>query len=434
MSCSKRRFRGAHRLYLRIYLAVLAGFALVALLFGLVWRLGLDSDRHGATVEALAQIAAEVLPPADAPREAQQAALERWRQRTRAELSLYAGTGELIASAGRVLPAPTPAQSDSGWLPGGHGAMALKLPDGRWLVARAPQPGSRGPLGVVGILALIALAVALGAYPVIRRLTRRLERLQASVEALGAGDLSARVRVEGHDEVARLAQSFNRSAARIEALIASQKALLANASHELRSPLARIRMAVELMEHAASPDTRRELQRNIVELDQLIDEILLASRLEAGTAGNEEAFESVDFTALVAEECARFDAVLSAVPVSFNGDPRLLRRLVRNLLENAHRYASGSPIEVSITLPEAQTVELAVCDRGPGVPEQERERIFEPFYRMPGAREGDGSVGLGLALVRAIAAKHGGAVRCGARVGGGSCFTVSLSWQRRAAA
>ena len=289
-----------------------------------------------------------------------------------------------------------------------------------------PNAGARGPLRIAGVLALIAIAVAIGAYPIIRRLTRRLEHLQSSVEALGAGDLSTRVRVDGSDEVAHLSDSFNRAAARIEALMAAQKALLANASHELRSPLARVRMAAELMESGDRTDASQELRRNIVELDQLIDEILLASRLEAGAADNETTFESFDFTALVAEECARVDARLNSHAAEITGDPRLIRRLVRNLLENAHRHGGGSPIEVALTLPDARHVELAVCDRGGGVPEAERERIFEPFFRVQGTREGDGGVGLGLSLVRAIARKHGGDARCAARSAGGTRFTVLL--------
>jgi signal transduction histidine kinase len=262
-----------------------------------------------------------------------------------------------------------------------------------------------------------------GAYPVVRRTTRRLERLQTSVEALGAGDLAARVKVEGRDEVAALASSFNRSAERIERLVGAHKSLLANASHELRSPLARIRMAVEMLKPDARPELRAELERDIAELDALVDEILLASRLDAGPAL--DAREPVDLLALAAEECARLDAVLDGEPVTVPGDPRLLRRLIRNLLENARRYGAGSAIEVGVRR-VGDRAELGVCDRGPGVPEPERERIFEPFYRPAGAREREGGVGLGLALVRQIARRHGGEASCRARDGGGSCFTVLL--------
>src|SRR5205807_5339212 len=126
---------------------------------------------------------------------------------------------------------------------------SVRLPDGRWLVGRIPTRHRHPALALVGFLGAIALAVGLGAFPVVRRLTRRLERLQAGVESLGAGDLSARVKVEGRDEVAHLAASFNGAAARIENLVGAHKMLLANASHELRTPLARIRLGIELLEH-----------------------------------------------------------------------------------------------------------------------------------------------------------------------------------------
>lgn len=280
-------------------------------------------------------------------------------------------------------------------------------------------------LGFVVLLVAIALVVAAGAYPVVRRLTRRLERLQRSVEAWGHGQLATRVAVEGEDEVARLAASFNGAAARIEALVGAQKSLLANASHELRSPLARIRMAAELMAGQAAPAIQAELRRNVAELDQLIDEVLLASRLDAvGTATSPP--EEVDLTGLLAEECARVGATLQAGAHSMMGEPKLLRRMVRNLVENAVRYGAGSKVEVRLATAGAAALRLDVCDGGPGIPEAERERVFEPFYRVAGASETAGGVGLGLALVRQIARHHGGDAQCLPNGAGGCCFRVTL--------
>jgi signal transduction histidine kinase len=275
------------------------------------------------------------------------------------------------------------------------------------------------------------LGTALGAYPVVRRLTRRLERLQRGVEELGRGDLRARVTVEGRDEVAQLAASFNTAAARIEQLVVAQRSLLANASHELRSPLTRVRLALEMLD--ARTDTAQqqalkdEARRDIAELDELIDEILLASRLDAqgADAVPPHQAETFDLTALVAEECARDGATLAAAPVTIAGDARLLRRLLRNLLDNARRYAAGAPIDVALGV-HGPDIVLTVADRGPGVAPQERSRIFEPFYRARGASETSGGVGLGLALVARIAHRHGGDAKCLPRDGGGSEFRVTL--------
>ncbi|CAN5321344.1 HAMP domain-containing sensor histidine kinase [soil metagenome] len=417
--------RWSHRLYLRIYLAVLASLAIAAIAFGIAWRINYDPAQLGSSLETFAAIAAEVLPPATAPRELQQAALARWQPRMRADLALYSASGEKIAAVGRELPPLEASQTTSGWLAGHPPVFALKLPDDRWLVGQRIHRARRPPLGLIAALGLIALAVGIGAYPIVRRLTVRLERLQASVEALGAGQLSTRVAVEGHDEVARLAASFNRSAERIEALIEAQKTLLANASHELRSPLARIRMAVELMRSGSQEGMQNELVRNIAELDQLIDEILLASRLDA-SADQAAASETFDLTGMVAEECAHHGANLEAPAIEMQGDAKLLRRMVRNLLENSKRHGNDTPIDVSIKLVQNDLVQIEVYDRGPGVPANERENIFAPFYRLPGSREREGGVGLGLSLVRQIAERHGGDVECVSRDSGGSCFRVTL--------
>ncbi len=292
------------------------------------------------------------------------------------------------------------------------------------------------------MLGLVALTVALGAYPIVRRLTKRLEGLQRGVERWGNGDLSTRLPVQGHDEVAFLAERFNAAAERVQSLLLSHKALLANASHELRSPLARIRMGLELMgQDPGSVAQRAEMARSIEELDQLIDEILLASRLDA-RADDPAALgprEEVDLIGLAAEECSRTGAELQvddgSAPLLVQGHARLLRRLLRNLLENARRHgrdpATGLPAPVTLRLGRTRTergplIRLAVEDQGPGVPASHRERIFEPFFRLPGASEREGGVGLGLSLVRTIAQRHAGTVRCEERQGGGARFVVEL--------
>jgi len=271
---------------------------------------------------------------------------------------------------------------------------------------------------LVAVLGTVALAVALGARPVARRITGRLERLQHGVESLGAGDLRARVKVEGRDEVARLAESFNQAAARIESLVDAHKMLLAHASHELRTPLTRIRLGLELVE--AHPERKAELARDIAELDQLVDEVLLASRLDA--IDRLDVGEDVDLAALAAEECARYDdCCVEGKSVTVRGDPMLLRRMIRNLLENAQLHGAP-PVAVTVERKDDRAL-LSVSDAGPLIAENARERLFAMFYRIPG-RTGAKGTGLGLALVRQIARRHGGDVTYNPERG--SCFTVAL--------
>jgi hypothetical protein len=459
------------RLYLRIYLSMIASLAIFALIAALGWKFAFDREHASRDERALvAEVVAALLPPADAPPETQRAVLERWHARTGVDVALFDAQRAPIAAAGRPVPVPKRPEGGreghAGWgvwrdaAEHGPPAWSVRLPDGRWAVARIWRFKGGPPFGWGAVLLALTLAVAIGAYPMVRRLTRRLERLQRGVEALGSGDLSARVPVQGRDEVAALAASFNRSAERIETLVHAQRSLLANASHELRSPLARLKMATALLteppEGGAVPDgdaapdgdgrggvadpsaaaqraaLRDEVERNVGELDALIEEILLASRLDAGAG---IAREPVDLLALLAEESARAQATLSVdgegtdasagARFTVEGDPRLLRRAARNLLENARRHGAGSAVEVLLCEGPLGPV-LEVLDRGPGVPESERERIFEPFHRLAGHGEAAGGVGLGLSLVRQIAHRHGAAAVCLPREGGGSRFRLEF--------
>lgn len=434
--------RWPHRLWLRIWLATIAAIVVVAVLAVAAWRMLFDPTQAGWGTATLASGLAAELPGPDAAAALVQQALESARARSDADFALFDASGRMVARVGRPVPPPRLDEEDSHWV-GWHArtpegaepgdrprlpAYALRLADGRWLVVRRSARALHRPVAPWPSLALLALAVAAGTYPIVRRLTRRLERLQQSVERLGGGDLTTRVAVEGRDEVARLAVSFNEAAARIEQLVQAHRGLLANASHELRSPLARVRMGVELMRSGARPEISQEIARDIAELDSLIDEILLMSRLDAlalDAQALRDSFEALDLTAIVVEEGLRVGAEFAGDPVVLRGDARLLRRMVRNLLDNARRYGGAAPIEVALARGE-RTAVLSVSDRGPGVAAGERERIFEPFYRAQGTSETGGGVGLGLALVRSIVQQHAGKVECLPREGGGSVFRVTL--------
>jgi len=298
------------------------------------------------------------------------------------------------------------------------------LPDDRWIVVRAPGRHQHPAIGLVFFLGGIALVVALAAYPVVRGLTRRLERLQTGVDTLGSGDLSARVKVEGKDEVARLAESFNRAAARIEELMGAHRMLLANASHELRTPLSRIRLGIDLLQQTRDPKYQAALESDVAELDLMIDEILLTSRL--GAVQKPQLEENIDLLALAAEEGARYDdCVVEGEALTVRGERRLLARLIRNLLDNAGHHGMP-PLRVVVRRqnnPQADRAILEVMDNGAGIPETERERVFSPFHRLGGDSRG---MGLGLALVRQIARLHGGDAIVAPQPGHPGCFQVSL--------
>ncbi len=409
------------RLYQKIYLVFLASLLTVVVIVGLSWRSGRFDSPYGHVLELAGELAMALLPPADAPPRAQQQAVERLSQRLHADIGLFDANLAPIAAAGRPLPRPERTNSSGGWLHGqGPPAWSFRLPDQRWIVARPPARVPNPISGAVVFLLIMALAIAVFAYPVVRSLTKRIERLQAGVETLGAGNLATRVAIGGRDEVARLAASFNRAAARIEELVGAHRLLLANASHELRTPLSRLRLGIELYGDKPNAATKAELERDIAELDDLIEEILLASRLDV--TATPPTMEHLDLLALVAEECAHYDdCTLDGTPISLAGDPRLLRRLVRNLLENAARHGKP-PVRVELRRVGADAV-LRVIDSGCGIPEAERERIFLPFFQLAGDRKG---TGLGLSLVRQIARLHGGEAAATSQPDVPSCFLIKI--------
>src|SRR5262245_6751641 len=393
------------RLYLQFYLTILASLLMVVLGAGALWRFAPAETPSDRAFEMAGVLVADQLAPAAADLQAQQQAIDRLQARLGIDLALFGSDRRLLGAAGRTVPPPPTRRQTGGWVHGRGGpAWAIRLPDDRWVVARLPSRPHTPLWGIVAFLGTIALMVALCAYPVARRLTRRLERLNAKVEALGAGDLSARVKIEGKDEVARLAQSFNRAAARIEELVHAHKMLLANTSHELRTPLSRIRLGIELLRETPDAKLAAALQKDIAELDGLIEQILLSSRIEAVRAVASP--EDVDLLGVAAVEAARYEQCSPAGESSIlRGDRSLLQRMVRNLLDNAH-WHGGAPIEVEVRR-EGDRAVLLVSDRGPGIAEVDRERVFSPFYRASSRATVPGS-GLGLTLVRQIARQHGG--------------------------
>lgn len=413
--------RGRHRRGLehqvhRALLAVVVCSALCAALVARVVHSGADQV-PGPIAGGLRLLVEDLPPDPDATRER----LERARRSLGVDLCLFGADGQPLASAGAPLPLPRDSGPEAAWFYARPGwGVRVRLDDGRTIAAAARSAGDPDRfLRHLGVLLAVLAVLAALARPIAKRLTGRLHTLGETVRRWGSGELGARAVIDGEDELSDLARNFNDSADRIARLVDTERRLLASASHELRSPLARIRMTLELLPESESRPEVRAAITDVEELDQLVGDLLLAGRSRAGPAPAN--LPEVDLAALVEDECARSGASHRCEAVRIRGDASMLRRLLRNLVDNAQHHGGGL-VEVEL---DAEGPVLRVLDRGPGVPESERERVFEAFHRPPGHDEGrDGGVGLGLALVRDLAAWHGATVRCGDREGGGATFEV----------
>jgi signal transduction histidine kinase len=409
-------------LYIRIYLTTLASLVALVALSAVLWRYTADMSGRMDHDRLIATVLERALPAS--PPAATQAALDAMLMPPVEGVALFDADGRRLAGAGSLamiyhLDDPRPGTRH------GYGGMihVIRLDDGRVVLARMHPNTLHTHLDGLAMIALIALGVGIGTYPIVRRLTRRLEALANSVDEFGNGNLSVRAPVSGEDEMARLAGSFNRMADRVARLLDAHRRMLANASHELRSPLARLRLALDLYEKQPDAKLMDGMKQDCTEIDAQIEEILLASKLD--TLHPAPPTELVDLAVLLAEESARLSIPCDVESAPVRGDARLLRRLIRNLLENALKYG-GPGVDSSVRVDERGERVLCVKDRGPGIAEAERERIFEPFYRPANAAETGSGWGLGLALVRQIADLHRGTVRCLPRDGGGCVFELRM--------
>ena len=468
------------RLYVRLYLTFLGVLlALVVVTAAVTAALGrnfLPMLHRGPRVAA--HLARTLPPPADL------AALNRAVDQAGDELGLDVAvvgpTGEELASSGSHIPRPGEeqlrhAERGPGWIGPGIVAAPLRprapgaLPgDGQEPSPRAfvlvhipipdgsvrgmgpgpmPPPGSGGPSLVPGpgrglqrallfLLAGVILSAAL-LYPLSRSITRPLERLAASVEAFGRGDLSRRSGVVGGDEVGRLASAFDEMAGRIETARRAEKELLANVSHELRTPLQRVKLTLELIEPPPGPggDALRgrlvSVAEEIDELTRLVSEVLTASKLDLAElplrrskVNLAEALEKarVRSVALSPEPAIEIDAPAGLTVLA---DEVLLGRVFDNLIDNARKYGGKTPVRLEAR-GDSGGVTVAVSDGGPGFPEGELPRVFETFFRGSNARGKESGYGLGLALARRVAGAHGGSITAANAPSGGARLELKL--------
>ncbi len=282
---------------------------------------------------------------------------------------------------------------------------------------------------------LLAVAVSgLASYVLAALLTRRLRRLRHAVQAVAAGDLEVRVGRPGGDEVEALARDFDRMSGQVRGLLETQRRLLRDVSHELRSPLARLRVALELAERDRDASLAR-IAKEADELEVLTGQLLSLARLDSGQSVLER--RDVDLRALLAQVVndADFEAgardrrvVLEAASEAVvHGDPVLLRAAVENVVRNALRHTAAASV-VTVTLaPAGPTALVRVRDHGPGISEDQLARIFEPFARVGEARRrSDGGHGLGLAITARAVRLHGGEVEAANHPEGGLVVTLRL--------
>lgn len=332
------------------------------------------------------------------------------------------------------------------WRDGGRPSTRFFAPYGQRgdVLAVGPVP-SLGPLPLPVVLSVIfaaALAFSAVAMWAIRTLERRLQRIDRALSRFGTADFElGELGPTSPDAIGRLAQSTHRMAARIRSLLRAQQELVQGISHDLRTPVARVRLRLELLRVDASQQDRvAGIRRDLDELESLIDASITYSRLdEGGMVLATQAFDVAQELGEVLQDqslLARDIALSVDLPPTqrpLSADRALLRRAVQNLLGNALRHAHS---RVVVQLREAPGgVRIAVEDDGPGVPESQRERIFEPFSRLDETRsKSSGGYGLGLAIVRRIAERHGGRIACGAATLGGARFELELPWAAGSAA
>jgi two-component system OmpR family sensor kinase len=443
-----------NRLHFRIYLHFLGVLIVVGLLAALAFTLGTRGVPWRDVAERGARHMASLIGEAWGDPEALARRLQQLHEDLEIDVTLQELDGRVVAKVGQIVPALTVAETAE--LRAGRVIVARRP---GWFVAapvqdtadevvgvlRASSPRRLGPpslfrpfLVVVAVLVMVALAT----IPLARRIARPLERLTEGARRVGGGELGYRVVDEGRtrpsrwrpwarpaDELALLTRAFNEMAERVERTVRGEKELLANVSHELRSPLTRLRLALELLPRSGENAVRfRDVERDLAEIDRLIDDVLTTARLEA--RGLPAHLGEVNARHLLREvaERARRHPLTDAMTVSLADGPEirliadeaLLRRALWNLVENAAKY--GAPPITLAAAREGDQIRLSVIDDGPGISAADRQRVLAPFVRLDSARtpsppgEYRQGVGLGLTLACRVAEVHGGRVLIGPAV------------------
>jgi signal transduction histidine kinase len=435
-------------LALRIYLVGLAQMAVVAFGFSMLIRANRPLTPGAGHLGEQGYLVASLL----ARDLGDPAALERQLAEIRGHVR---GQITVLDPDGRVLATTAPgaarcSREDHGRPPERRGAPCqtrdLAFPDGRaGTLELSFQPPPPSPINTRAFF-LVLVVVSISSWLLARSLTRPLRRLSKTARAFGNGDLAARVGLARRDEFGDVARAFDEMAEHVTELLRAEKELLANISHELRTPLARIRVALDIASEGDA-DTAREslvdIAGDLDELERLITDVLTAARLDLGDGSSPIGIpplrrQDVNIADLLAQSTARFRSAHPGRPLQveieadlplIDGDPVLLRRVVDNLLENAHKYTEREAAGVDLVA-RAQGeagIEIEVLDRGIGISASDLPQIFRPFFRADKSRtRATGGLGLGLALVRRIVDAHGGRITIESRPDEGTQARVWL--------
>ncbi len=326
-----------------------------------------------------------------------------------------------------------------------------RLPDGRIVFAGKPRGGRYRFITIVrpwfeppNILpyygAIVLVIVGMGSILALHLVTP-LRHLRRVVDRFGQGELTARAGTRRSDEIGELSRAFDEMAGRIGTLLAAERRLLQDVSHELRSPLARLDVAVDLARTSGDRGTSLgRIQRELVRLSSLVDELLQLTRAEGDPSARlqdevalDDLLRDLVFDCGVEAEAGGTRLVLQArSPGSIQGDRELLRRAIENVVRNAIRHApEGTEVEVAASRGE-RTALIVVRDRGHGVPDEMLESIFDPFFRVERDRSrASGGIGLGLSIARRAVALHGGTITS-ANADPGLIVTIELPLARAA--
>ncbi len=306
------------------------------------------------------------------------------------------------------------------------------IEDKEWFWASLPAGGGRlsvgfphsriGPRPIYALLASLAggaLLTLFAAWWLARRAVLPLQRLQRAATSLGRGQTPERLPETGPREIAALSRRFNEMAKQVEDLLAARTVLLAGVSHDLRTPLARLRLAVEMLVKKPSPELADQVEGDIEAMDRLIADVLTLARGFGHEASQPVALRDLLVELVRATPGAGERVLVEAGEFTLALPVGALRRILANLLENALRYAGDLPVTLCVETTD-RVCRIGVLDRGPGIPQAEREAVFRPFYRLEASRSvTTGGSGLGLAIVRQLAAAHGWTIRLEDRAGGG---------------